>query len=337
MISVVVPTHNRQEILQETVRRLLNHEPVGGGYEVVVVDDHSEDGTHDWLTEQARRERRLQVLRSPRRGRSAARNAGLAAASGELVVFLDDDMWVAPGFLTAHLRAYREAAGAAVVNVGRMRPWPGNTPTLANLAYDRRLAHIDDCMARCGDDLPCRYLCTGNVSIPRRLLEPGPAFDEGFEGYSFEDTELGYSLAARGVRFRYVAEASAEHRTDMTVAAHLRKRAEMGRSAVRLLQRYPEAAAYLEIPYEVPGVPGTARQEALARQMAKALLFTPLVARALAGISEAAAALGATNVAQRALSHAGYAAYGGAYCQTVATLRQAPRRHAMGSEEGHHG
>ncbi len=323
LVSVVVPTHSRLGILRQTVGRLLGQELTDGDYELIVVDDHSEDGTYEWLCEEARREPRLQTVRSPRRGRSAARNAGIAAAGGELLVFLDDDMWVGPGFLEAHGGAYREAAGAPVVSVGKMRPWPDNAPTIANLAYDRRLAHIDDCMTQYGDDLPCRYLCTGNVSIPRSLLGPGPAFDEGFAGYSFEDTELGYSLAEKGAGFRYVPEAYAEHRTDTTMAALLRKREEAGRSAVRFLQRHPEAAEHMEVPYEVSGVASTARQDGLGKRLGKSVLFSR-VGVALGGVMlTIAAAAGIQETAVDLIQRVGYVRYGRAYREAAATCRHA--------------
>jgi GT2 family glycosyltransferase len=317
-VSVVIPTHSRLDILRETVARALQQNFAEGAFEVVVVDDHSADGSYEWLCEQARSEARLRPVQSPRRGRAAARNAGIEVAGGELICFLDDDMWVGPGFLQAHWRAYQENRPAPVVCVGRMRPWPGNAPTVANLAYDRRLAHIDDCMAQYGDDLPCRYLCTGNVSLPRSLLQSGITFDEGFEGYSFEDTDLGYRLAEQGVRFRYLPEARAEHRTETTVAALLRKREEAGRSAVRLLRHHPGAAAHLEVPYAVAGVAGTARHDCVGKGLAKTALFSRPCGWALEALLRVACVMGAKRPALRLLDWAGYTRYGRAYRQAAA-------------------
>jgi GT2 family glycosyltransferase len=312
-VSVVVPTHNRLEILRETVGRLLRQELEGEEYEVVVVDDHSSDGTGAWLEEQAGREPRLRPARSPRRGRSSARNAGVAAARGELICFLDDDMWVGPGCVQAHWEAFLAAGPVATVGVGRMRPYSGNAPTLVNRAYDRRLARIDEAMAQYGDDLPCRYLCTGNVSLPRRLFAAGLSFDESFAGYSFEDTELGYRLAGQGVRFRYLPAAYAEHRTDTTVAALLRKREEAGRSAVRFLQQHPEAAEHLEIPFAVPGVATTRRRDGLGKRLVKAAAFSRPAAWALEALVPLAARLRAERTALRLLDWAGYARYARAF------------------------
>lgn len=322
-LSVVIPTHNRLEILRETVRRVLEQEFTEADWQVVVVDDHSEDGTREWLAKQAQSEPRLELVFSPRRGRAATRNVGIAAAQGELICFLDDDMWVKPGFLAAHWRAYQESRPAPVVAVGRMRPWPGNAPTLANLAYDRRLAHIDDAMAQYGDDLPCRYLCTGNVSVPSQLLAGGAVFDEGFAGYSFEDTELGYRLAKQGVRFRYLPEAWAEHRTETTVRALLNKREEAGRSAIRFLQRHPEAAQHAEVPYEIPGVPGTVRRDTAGKVFAKAVFFSWPSVWALGAATSAAEAVRAGQAGLRLLEWAGYARYGRAYRCAAAAARRA--------------
>ncbi len=312
-LSVVVPTHNRLAILRETVARVLACQVPGEQREVIVVNDHSTDGTGEWLRAVAEREPGLQVVNPEGRGRAQARNAGLAAARGELVIFLDDDMWVGPEFLEAHWAAYLETRPEPVVCVGKMRPYPGNEPTLANLAYDRRLAHIDECMAQFGDDLPCRYLCTGNVSMPRRLFEGGLVFNEGFAGYSFEDTELGYRLARQGVRFRYLPEASAEHRTDTSVEALLSKQAEAGRSAVRFLQAHPEAAEHLETPYEVPGVVSTRRRDSMVKRLVKALYFSRPAGMILETLLKASAALGIRGSALRLLYWAGYARYGRAY------------------------
>jgi len=281
--------------------------------EILVVDDHSSDGTRTWLEEVSRREPLLRVVSPTGRGRAAARNAGVAAAQSELIVFLDDDMWVGPEFLEAHWAAYLKTRPEPVVCVGRMRPYPGNAPTPANLAYDRRLAHIDDCMAEFGDDLPCRYLCTGNVSMPRRLFEEGLAFDEGFAGYSFEDTELGYRLAALGVRFRYLPEAWAEHRTDTTVAALLSKQAEAGRSAVRFLQAHPEAAEHLDVPFEVPAVATTRRRDGVVKRLAKELGFSRPCGAMLEGLLRLAAAARLREPSLRLLYYAGYARYGRAF------------------------
>jgi glycosyltransferase involved in cell wall biosynthesis len=103
LLSVVIPTWNRARLVAEAVESALAQGE--GRVEVVVVDDGSTDGTAEEL---ARRfGRRIVLLRRPRRGGvGAARNAGVARASGELIAFLDsDDLWL-PGKLDAELALF---------------------------------------------------------------------------------------------------------------------------------------------------------------------------------------------------------------------------------------
>ncbi|TPW14466.1 MAG: glycosyl transferase [Acidimicrobiaceae bacterium] len=110
-ISVVVPTRNRLALL----RRLLGYlDSIDDGlcYEVIVVDEASSDGTAEWLAGPHVTHHRLQVLRHEvPRGPSAARNAGLLAATGAYVAFIDDDDLTSPERLRRQLRLI-EASGA---------------------------------------------------------------------------------------------------------------------------------------------------------------------------------------------------------------------------------
>ncbi len=88
LVSVVTPTRNRLAFLQEAVESV-RHQTYEA-WELIVVDDASEDGTWAWLSSLA--DPRIRALRLERHSeRSAARNRGLAQAQGEFVLFLDDD------------------------------------------------------------------------------------------------------------------------------------------------------------------------------------------------------------------------------------------------------
>ncbi len=91
MVSVIIPTYNRASWVTEAVVSVLAQ--TCRDFELLVVDDGSTDGT---LAALARCGGEIRVLRSPRRrGVSAARNLGIAAARGEWLAFLDsDDLWL---------------------------------------------------------------------------------------------------------------------------------------------------------------------------------------------------------------------------------------------------
>ena len=105
-VTVVVPTHNRRQLVAQAVHSILHQE--GVSLELVVVDDGSTDGTGPWLDRIATTDSRIKIVHhaSPR-FISSARNAGIASASGRWVAFCDDDDLWAPDKLSSQLAALR--------------------------------------------------------------------------------------------------------------------------------------------------------------------------------------------------------------------------------------
>ncbi len=108
LISVIIPVWNRADRVAEAAGSVLAQK--GASFELILVDDASDDATPDVLA--AFRERRpdlVRVLQLPEnRGVSAARNRGIRAAKGELIAFLDsDDLWL-PGKLAVQARWFAE-------------------------------------------------------------------------------------------------------------------------------------------------------------------------------------------------------------------------------------
>src|SRR5690348_2266423 len=97
--SVVIPTYQRRDVVVRSVAAL--NRQTFRDFEVVVVVDGSTDGTADALRE-VEAEFALTILEFPNRGLSQARNAGARAASGEVILFLDDDMEADPALLEEH-------------------------------------------------------------------------------------------------------------------------------------------------------------------------------------------------------------------------------------------
>lgn len=89
-VSVVIPSYNRAWILQEALESVLAQ--TYRDYELIVVDDGSTDDTQHLLLQYSGR---IRAIRQANKGVSAARNAGIAAAAGDLIAFLDsDDAWL---------------------------------------------------------------------------------------------------------------------------------------------------------------------------------------------------------------------------------------------------
>lgn len=123
-VTVVIPTRNRLPLLREAVQSVRGQ--TGAEWELVVVDDASDDGTSAWLDQID--DPRVQPLSLPVHvERGVARNRGLALAQGNAVLFLDDDDLLAPGAVAALVEALerRPEAVAAVGAAVRFDPHGG--------------------------------------------------------------------------------------------------------------------------------------------------------------------------------------------------------------------
>jgi glycosyltransferase involved in cell wall biosynthesis len=191
-LSVVIATRDRAQFLARALESLAAQVDAPP-FEVVVADNGSSDGTAELVDARARASAfpiRRVVFGEP--NRAAARNAGIAATQGRIIVFVDDDVWLPERFLAAHARAHGAlpaAVSGPIINVPSYEALP--KPTWRN--YSRA------------------FLCTCNVSVPRSSLLAVDGFDANFNLYGWEDTELGLRLRRRGVRRVFAWDASLWH------------------------------------------------------------------------------------------------------------------------------
>ena len=89
-ISAVIPTYNRCEALEKCIGTLLKQDLPTDQFEIVVVVDGSSDGTGEML-KSLKLGARLVVIEQQNKGKSAALNVGMKAATGEIVLIVDDD------------------------------------------------------------------------------------------------------------------------------------------------------------------------------------------------------------------------------------------------------
>lgn len=111
LVSIIVPIYNSEAYLERCVRSALDQ--TYPYFELLLIDDGSEDGSPELCRELCRLDQRLRFLPRPHAGVSAARNAGLEAAQGTYLFFLDSDDTLHPRLLEA-LVELCQATGAAL-------------------------------------------------------------------------------------------------------------------------------------------------------------------------------------------------------------------------------
>ncbi len=246
--SVVVPTFNRLADLKRVVRALHDQVRVQSvGVEIVVVDDGSSDGTADWL-DAAASDLDVTVLHQNNAGPAKARNRGVDAATGDVVLFLGDDTVPQPGWLHEHLEAHRihGSTGPTAVLGYTAFPPAADSPFLRWInEYGAQFGYalIDD-----PTRVPFNFFYTSNVSLPRRLFLDLGGFREDFPAAAWEDIEFAYRAADAGLVLRYVPRARTIHHHRVRVSSFCARQRTSGRSAAIFSALHPELQAFLGVP-----------------------------------------------------------------------------------------
>lgn len=114
LVSVVMPVRDRATVVGPAIESVLAQRY--HDWELIVVDDGSRDSTPEVVAEYTERDPRVSMVCGPALGVCAARNAGIAAARGEYVAFLDSDNEWSPEFLGASVKALQSDEGAVGVH-----------------------------------------------------------------------------------------------------------------------------------------------------------------------------------------------------------------------------
>lgn len=199
-VSVIIPAYNRVDFIEGAVDSCLTQTRVPD--EIVVVDDGSTDGTEQVLRKYGPP---VVVVRQPNRGVSAARNTGIARATGDILVFLDSDDLLLPRCIERTAQVLEERGDIDVVYpdiyiVDR----DGNRLILFS-EYSRERPPSGNIFAK----LACRSVITLSSATIRRSAIQGSRFDESL--HCAEDYDLWRQLAGR-CRFYYLHEPLAHYR-----------------------------------------------------------------------------------------------------------------------------
>ena len=219
-VSVIICAFNESKHIDPCIRSVL-----ASGYpnvEVIVCDDGSNDDTADRASNYP-----VRLLRLGRGGLSAARNAGLAAATGEIVAYLDADAEASPGWLEQLVRRFDHPSVAAVGGPNHAFPHVG----LVEEAVDASPGNPREVLI--GDD-EAEHIAGCNMAFRREVLSNLGGFDVAYRAAG-DDVDVCWRLLDLGWQIGFAPAAVIRHHRRATVKGFLRQQRGYGR-AERLLQ-----------------------------------------------------------------------------------------------------
>ena len=231
-VSVVIATYNRKNILDRSLEYLFCQDYPKDQYEIIVVDDGSSDGTKKMVEEKNPSASLKYLKHKERRGQSKAKNLGISHAQGEVIIFIDDDVFCPPQFIRQHARFHKKYDNVIVDGPAI------NTDRTDNLFGDKKkrfLAFLDFFGAS---------FVTSNTSCKKDSLIKTGGFDEEFgEKFGWQDRELGFRLRKMGLKRKKNRRAYVFHfkqKGSLDDFAELfKKEKERGMNAVIFYRKHP--------------------------------------------------------------------------------------------------
>jgi GT2 family glycosyltransferase len=224
-VSVVVCTHNGARTLRRCLRALSTLDYPD--FEVIVVDDGSTDDTAAIADQQG-----FPVIRTANRGLANARNTGIAAATGDILAYIDDDAYPDPHWLrylaASFLRTGHAAVGGpniAADGGGTIADCVANSPggPIHVLLSDREAEHIPGC----------------NMAFRKSRLEAVGGFDPQFRAAG-DDVDICWRLRERGETIGFNASAMVWHQPRSSVRAYWKQQRTYGDAEAALERKWPQ-------------------------------------------------------------------------------------------------
>lgn len=245
LLSVIIPTHNRLEILKKCLNCLEKQTVSPDLFEVIVIDDASTDETSEFLQQYSSSFQFKHFRQAIGDGPAKARNVGILAAQGEIILILNDDALLAPDAMAVHL-AVHQGIGQDISVLGRFDLPEHFSATL----WGYVLQHSDILFRFPALEHNKLYggetYWTCNISTPRRALLAAGLFDEDFCGgaWGAEDQELGARLFALKVPVLFRDDCRAVHEHCLTVDGYANMGKARGGGGVILFAKHNLVSHY---------------------------------------------------------------------------------------------
>jgi mycofactocin system glycosyltransferase len=248
-ISIIIPSRNRAAQLERCLRSLLTLEYPATALEIIVVDDASTDETPTMLQrfveETAKHGWTIKLIHhAEQQGVGKGRNTGTAAASFDLLAYIDSDCVASPGWLKELVPAFQDARLGAVG--GLLRAYE-RTSMVGRYEDVRSSLFMGMRAQEVQADGSIPYVPTANLLVRRQAWQQL----EGFAPLNFgEDVDFCRRLLAAGYRVRYLPYGTVYHDYRTSLRDFLRTRVAYASSEAILLRLHPHERRTLILPPE---------------------------------------------------------------------------------------
>ena len=243
LISVIVPTHGRRELLLRLLQSLEQQSLDKSRFEIIVVHNHTDDGTEEAVAEWAKRDDlNIRYYRRNFKGPTRSRDLGAREAAGRYLAFIDDDCVASERWLSSGIDAFESASGvdrdaapdtnaparsAIGVVQGRTLPLPGQPRHLLEKTIEIRSL--------------TSYFETCNIFYSREAFDAVDGFSPEFlDEFYGEDTDLGWKVKRAGFEVAFAADALAYHEVFRVTAWQWLREPMHFRNIPYLARKFPE-------------------------------------------------------------------------------------------------
>ena len=169
--SVIIGSYNQKNVLNKVLDSFNDQAIPGTDFEVIVADSTSNDGTQEFL-KSYKPKYKFKYIILENKGKAAARNAGVWAASSDIIIITDSDMVAEKNFVEAHVNAHKK--------IGRPACFEGLTYNMSKLTWPIDPMVLSPYIKRDYKNLAKLgywFLLTGNLSFPKSIFVTENGFD----------------------------------------------------------------------------------------------------------------------------------------------------------------
>lgn len=232
-VSVIIPTYNRKNLLEYTLKSFEQQTMSKDDYEVIICDDGSNDGTFELIESYVDKMNIKYCYHNHDSFRVAlTRNMGINISRGEICVFIDSGMIACKEYLEEHYNEHKKSSENCIV-AGNILGFKISKESEKKLKSMFDINSLDKSFNKINNDVdfhdereltlnhigfnmsdwpaPWIYFWSGNISVKKEELEKVGLFDENYVGWGGEDTDLGIRLYLNDLKYVYSSKAQALH------------------------------------------------------------------------------------------------------------------------------